>query len=207
MKRKIKTLLVDDHAILRMGLVSLLSTFDDIEVVGEVGSGTEALKALPRLVPDVAVVDLMMQGMDGAETTARLLEAQPGIRILILTTFGTADGIAHALDAGARGAVLKNVPLDELVTAIRAVAAGEEYVCRDIRHILRESPPVPALSARQCEIIEMISKGYDNNEIARQLGISLARVKEIVNTICNKFGAANRTEAAVIALKKHLLKI
>ena len=143
---KIKVMIVDDHAILRMGLASLLNAKKDIEVIGEANSGAAALKKAPKLKPDVIVMDLIMPEMDGAETTRRLKELMPEARILILTTFGTADGIAHALAAGAMGAVLKSVEFADLADAIRKVAAGEKVVDDEIKRILKTEPAIEPLS-------------------------------------------------------------
>ena len=204
--KKITVLIIDDHAILRMGLKSLLGTKKDIEVAGDAANGETGVAKAARLKPDVAIVDLMMPGMDGAETTKRLLSVSPRTGVMILTTFGTADAISHAIKAGARGAVMKNVDFPELVEAIRTVAAGGQAISPEIEHLLAESPPIPLLSPRQTEILESITRGLSNNDIAKQLGISVDMVKEHVNSLFAKIGAANRTEAATIALRKHLLK-
>ena len=203
---KVKVLIVDDHAILRMGLASLLGTKKDIEVVGDAADGPTAIRKAVRLRPDVIIMDLLMPGMDGVETTRRLLAEMPDARVLILTTFGTADGIAHALEAGARGAVMKNVDFSELVDAIHAVAAGERAVSPEIERILAAEPPIPALSPRQTEILQSVVRGLSNPDIAKQLGISLDMVKEHSAALFQKIGAANRTEAVAIALRKHLIR-
>ena len=204
--KRITVLIIDDHAILRMGLKSLLGTKKDIEVVGDAANGETGVGKAERLKPDVAIIDLMMPGMDGAETTKRLLAVSPKTRVMILTTFGTADAISHALNAGARGAVMKNVDFPELVEAIRTVAAGGRAISPEIERLLSESPPIPSLSPRQAEILESITRGLSNNDIAKQLGISVDMVKEHVNSLLVKIGAANRTEAATIAMRKYLLK-
>ena len=204
---KIKLMIVDDHMIVRMGLMSLLAAKKDIEVVGDAADGPSALRKVTRLKPDVVLMDLMMPGMDGTETTRRILEVAPETRVLILTTFGTADGIAHAIAAGAAGAVLKSVELPRLVEAIRKVAAGERVVSEEIGRILESEPPLPPLSQRQQDVLESIVRGLSNADIANQLGISLQMVKDHAKAIFVKLGAANRTEAVAIALKKHLLKI
>ncbi|MBQ8124941.1 MAG: response regulator transcription factor [Kiritimatiellae bacterium] len=203
---KIKVMIVDDHAILRMGLASLLNAKKDIEVVGEANSGAAALKKAPKLKPDVIVMDLMMPEMDGAETTRRLKALMPEARILILTTYGTSDGIAHALEAGARGAVLKNVEFTELANDIRRIAAGETVVSEEIQRILKAEPAIEPLSARQYEILEAIVNGLSNADISTRLGISLDMVKEHNQKLFEKLGAANRTEAVAITMRKYLLK-
>ena len=205
--KKISVLIVDDHAILRMGLASLLNAKKDIEVIGDAASGATGIKKALKLQPDVVIMDLMMPGMDGIETTAQLIAKAPSSRILILTTFGTSDGIAHALRAGAKGAVMKNCDFNELVTAIRTVATGKEYLSSEVERIMSKDPPVAPLSPRQEEILQSIIRGLSNPDIAKQLGISLDMVKEHIVTLFQKIGAANRSEAVAIALRKHLLKI
>ena len=205
--KTVRVLLVDDHAILRMGLASLLSSKADIEVVGDAPNGPAGIRKALRLKPDVVIMDLMMPGMDGIEATRELLAKAPGSRVLILTTFGTSDGISQAMDAGAMGAVMKNCDFRELTEAIRTVAAGGRYVAADVERIISADPPAAALSPRQAEILQSIVRGLSNPDIARQLGISVDVVKEHVESIFQKIGAANRTEAVAIAFRKHLLKL
>ena len=204
---KLKILIVDDHAILRMGLASLLNSKDEVEVVGDAANGSSGIKKAQKLKPDVVIMDLMMPGMDGCETTRRLMAQDPDAKVLILTTFGTSDVINRALEAGAKGAIMKNCDFEELLTAIRTVADGKDYVSAEIKRILSKDPPVAALSPRQKEILASIVRGLSNPEIAKQLGISLDMVKEHVETLFQKIGAANRAEAVAIALRKHLLKV
>lgn len=206
-KNKIKVMIVDDHAIVRMGLASVLNAQKDIEVVGDADSGAAALKMAPRLNPDVILMDLMMHDMDGVVTTKRLKELMPEAKILILTTFGTADGIAHALAAGAKGAILKSIEFSEFADGIRKIAMGETVIDGEIRRILASEPAIEPLSSRQQEILEMISRGLSNSDIASSLDISLDVVKEYMQKLLQKIGAANRTEAVGIALRKHLLKL
>ena len=204
---KLKILIVDDHAILRMGLASLLNSKGEVEVVGDAANGSSGIKKAQKLKPDVVIMDLMMPGMDGCETTRRLMAQDPDAKVLILTTFGTSDVINRALEAGAKGAIMKNCDFEELLTVIRTVADGKDYISAEIKRILSKDPPVAALSPRQKEILASIVRGLSNPEIAKQLGISLDMVKEHVETLFQKIGAANRTEAVAIALRKHLLKV
>ena len=204
---KIKILIIDDHAILRMGLASLLNAKSGIEVVGDAANGKTGIPKVLKLQPDVVIMDLMMPGMDGTEATRQLLAKAPDCKVLILTTFGTSDGITRALEAGAKGAIMKNCDFGELVTAIRTVAAGKSYVSPEIKRIISNDPPVATLSPRQSEILRSIVRGLSNPDIAKQLGISLDMVKEHVETLFQKIGASNRAEAVSIALRKHLLKI
>ena len=204
---KIKTLLIDDHAVMRMGLASLLESTKDVEVVGDAGKGAEGIRKALATRPDVVIMDLMMPGMDGVETTRALLEKWPEANVLVLTTFETSDGISHALDAGAKGAILKSAELDELMNALRAVAAGKPYLSSEIRQIMKKDPPVPELSQRQYEIIESITRGLSNNEIAVQLGIDRSTVKNHLSILFQKLGVANKAEAVAVALRKQLVKM
>ena len=204
---KIKILIIDDHAILRMGLASLLNAKSGIEVIGDAANGKTGIPKVLKLQPDVVIMDLMMPGMDGTEATRQLMAKAPDCKILILTTFGTSDGITRALEAGAKGAIMKNCDFGELTAAIRAVAAGKTYVSPEIKRIISNDPPVATLSPRQSEILRSIVRGLSNPDIAKQLGISLDMVKEHVEKLFQKIGASNRAEAVSIALRKHLLKI
>jgi len=207
MKNKIRVLLADDHAIVRMGLASLLGTKNDIEVVGEAEDGEAAVRKALKLAPDVVIMDLMMPKIDGVEATAEIHRQLPGVKIMILTSYGASDGIAHALSAGATGALMKSTEFSEFVSAIRSVAAGERVIAPEIARQLSEDPPVPELTPRQAEILQSITRGLTNADIARQLGIREDSVKEHVNAIFAKLGAANRSEAVAITLRKHLLKM
>ena len=204
---KIKVLVADDHAIVRTGLVSLLSRAADIEVVGEASNGAAAVTKATRLLPDVVVMDLVMPKKDGVAATAELHEKAPNVKVLILTTFGTSEEISKALEAGASGAILKSSSNSELVAAIRKVSAGKSAVSPDIEHMLENDPPMQELSPRQRNILEYISRGFTNAQIAACFGISPESVKTHVARLFDKIGAASRSEAASIALRKHLLKI
>ena len=203
---KIKVLIADDHTIVRAGLTALLGTEKDIEVVGEAKNGAEAVSNAVELHPDVVIMDLMMPKMDGVEATKELLRKAPSVKTILLTTYGTSDGIAHALRAGARGAVLKNADNSELAKAIRIVAQGGDYISPDIRQQLAADPPVPDLTPRQSEILESMVRGLTDRDIAQQLRLSPESVSEHVGAIRQKIGAANRTEAIAIAMRKYLLK-
>ena len=204
---KIGILLADDHSITRMGLAMLLSGEPDMKVVGEANNGRDAVRLARALKPDVVIMDLVMPKMDGVRATAEIRRLLPDTHILVLTTFSGSDDIAHALDAGASGALIKSADDAILITAIRKLAAGERYISKEIGDTLAQDPPVPHLTARQIEILQYITRGFTNQDIANKLGIRLDSVEEHVNVILTKTGAANRTEAAVIALRKQLLKI
>lgn len=205
--KEIRLLIADDHAIVRMGLASLFSTRDGLKVVGDASDGESAVRKSLQLKPDVVVMDLMMPGKDGATATAEIRAALPETKVIILTTFGTSDGIANALNAGAAGALMKSDPTSDLVAAIRKVASGKTSISPEIERLMEEDPPAKALTPRQMQILEGLVRGLTNLNIATELGIREDRVKGHVNAIFTKLGAANRTEAVAIALRKHLLKI
>ena len=207
MKNKIRILIADDHKLMRMGLVSLFNVQKDMTVIGEAEDGETAVRLAAKLKPDIVIMDLMMPKKDGAEATAEIHAALPETKILILTTFGTSDGIANALNSGASGALMKNSPNDQLVKALRTVAAGGRAISDEVERLMEEDPPAKALTPRQMEILEGMTRGLTNQDIARELGIREDRVKGHVNTIFAKLGAANRTEAVAIALRKHLLRL
>ena len=205
--RKIRVLIADDHKIVRVGLAALLGIEKDIEIVGFAENGREAVEQTERLEPDVAIIDLMMPIMDGAEATAAIHLKHPLVKIMILTTFGSSDGIAHALSAGATGAFMKNADNTELADAIRAVYRGERAISEEIKRQLELDPPIPELTPRQKDILDSMVRGLTNPDIAQQLGIRRDGVKQHINAILQKIGASNRTEAVAIALRKQLLKI
>ncbi|MDO5319066.1 MAG: response regulator transcription factor [bacterium] len=204
---RIRVLIADDHTIVRAGLTALLGTEKDLEIVGQAKNGIEAVRESLCLLPDIVLMDLMMPKKDGVEATAEIVEKVPTVKVIILTTFGTSDGIAHALAAGAKGAILKNADNCQLVAAIRKVARGEEFVSTEIRQQLAIDPPIPELTPRQKDILASMVRGLTDKDIARQLSIRQDGVNDHVSAILRKLGAANRTEAVAVALRKHLLKI
>ena len=207
MKQKIKILIADDHAIVRIGLSALLKTEPDLSVVGVAKDGEEAIAEALRLKPDLIIMDLMMPKKNGVEATAAIHERLPDAKIVILTTFAASDGIKHALDAGATGAVMKTAEDAELVSIIRTVAAGGTVISNEIQQLLTEDPPAEELTPRQLEILESVTRGFTNADIAKQFGLREQSVKEHISAILVKIGAANRSEAVAITMRKHLLKI
>ena len=190
----------------RMGLASLLETEPDIKVVGEAEDGDDAVKKAVSLRPDVVVMDLVMPKKDGAEATSEIHGLLPEAKILLLTTFGTADGVAHALASGATGAMMKNADFSDLAAAVRTVASGSNAVSPEIERFIREDPPVTNLTKRQGEILAAVVRGLTNDDIAKQFSIQRSSVKDHLTAIFEKLGAANRAEAISIALRKHLLR-
>ena len=207
MKDKISVLIADDHAVVRIGLSALLRTEHDICVVGVAKDGEEAIAESLRLKPDVIVMDLMMPRKTGVEATAEILAAMPGTKIIVLTTFSASDAIARALKLGAAGAVMKTAEDAELVSMIRKVASGGRVISDEIKKLLAEDPPAEKLTSRQLDILESVTRGLTNADIAKQLGLREQSVKEHISAIFAKIGASNRSEAVAITLRKLLLKI
>lgn len=203
----IRILLADDHVIVRMGLKSLLEDTPDMTVVGEAQNGLEAVSEALRLQPDVIIMDLMMPRKDGVAATADLRKKLPSAKVIILTTYSTSDGIAHAMDSGASGALLKSTANTELVPAIRAVMQGKTYLSREVRRLLADDPPAQTLTDRQRDILESLVRGLSNDDIAKQFGIAEITVRNHLVTIFDKIGAGSRTEAVAITLRKQLLKL
>ena len=204
--KTLSVLIVDDHSVVRMGMNALLSAEADLHVVGNAKNGLEAISQARALQPDVIVMDMEMPRKDGIDATAEIIAEQPDAKILIITSFSTTDRIAKAIKAGALGAIMKNADDSEMVAAIRAVGRGKVYLAKDIKRLFKEDPPMPELSPRQREILDAITRGLTNQDIATELGIREDRVKDHVNAIFSRLGAANRTEAVSIALRKYLVK-
>ncbi len=206
MKHPISILIADDHAVVRRGLRSILQIEKDFRVVGEASNGIEAVEMTMRLKPQVVIMDLIMPEKSGSEATAEILAGLPDTRILLLTTFGTADDVAKALGAGAVGALMKTSDESEIIASIRTVAAGGRAVSDEIRNLIAERPPPPELTPRQLEILNSMSRGYSNAEIAEAFGIKEFSVREHITNIMTKLDASNRAEAVATALRKSLLK-
>ena len=204
-RKNIKVLIADDHAVVRMGLTALLSSERDITVVGQSEDGERAVRDADRLQPDVVIMDLMMPKKDGVVATDEIHRAHPEIKIILLTTFGTSDRIARALEVGASGALLKSSDEAALVEAVRTVAAGGEVVDEDIRQLFADDPPARELTQRQRTILEGLAKGKGTKVIAQEIGIQTDSVREHILAILAKLGAANRVEAVAIAVRKQLL--
>ena len=199
-------MIVDDHAVVRMGLSAIINLEKDFTVCGEAENGEEAVRMASALTPDVIIMDLVMPGMDGVATTKAILDVSPSSHVLILTTFGSAADISRALKAGATGAVTKNLSNDDLMEAIRSTRDAVRYVSPEIEQSLKEESGDIHLTPRQREVLDSITRGLSNDNIATQLGISKSRVKQHLNELYEKISAANRAEAVAIALRRQLLK-
>ena len=210
----IRVLLVDDHAVLRAGFRTILEATGDIVVVGEASTGREAVAAATAMSPDVICMDVQMPGMDGLEAT-RLIVADPAVdaAVIVVTTFDRDEYLFAALDAGASGFLLKNAGADELVAAVRVIAAGDALLAPEVtRRVIerfgaaRSAPPAPApwavaesLTDREAEVLRLVAQARSNAEIARELFIGEATVKTHVSNVLQKLDARDRVHAAVLA--------
>ena len=204
---KLKILIADDHAIVRFGLSTLINSNADMEVVGQAANGKVAVQMAEKLHPDIIIMDLVMPHMDGAEATVEILANDPAAKIILLTSFGSFEGIARALAAGAVGAVMKTTDDEKIISIIRKIAAGKTVISPEIQRELATSDPIPELTDRQLAVLEALTRGLSNPDIAKLLNISTKMARDHVCAILTKLGAANRAEAVAIALRKHLLKI
>jgi DNA-binding NarL/FixJ family response regulator len=199
----IRVVLADDHGVIRDGLGRLISALDDIELVGVAADGVEAVERCAELAPDVVLMDLDMPRLDGIEATRRVLADHPGTAVLVLTSFSDRARILGAIDAGARGYLLKDVAADEVAAGIRAAARGESPVDpRAARTILKaqaEPDPAAKLSAREAEVLALLVEGLPNKLIARRLEISEKTVKTHLTSIFRTLEVTDRTQAALWA--------
>ena len=202
---KTRILIADDHAIVRMGLSTVLNTNPDFEVVGMAEDGEDAVRQAETLQPDLVLMDLMMPKTGGAEATRQILKDRPEAKVIILTSFGTSADLLRAVSYGAVGAQLKETEPEKLLSAIRAVAGGRRAISPELEELLHEPPP-PDLDNLDLQILESVVRGLSNNDIAAQYGLSLISTKRHLARIFGELGAANRTEAVAIALRMHLLK-
>jgi DNA-binding NarL/FixJ family response regulator len=216
--RAVRVLLVDDQPLLRTGFRMVLGTEPGLTVVGEAGDGEEAVELARRLLPDVVLMDIRMPRLDGVEATRRIVASGLSARVLVLTTFDLDEYVVGALRAGASGFVTKDVPADDLVEAIRVVAAGEAVVApRVLRRLLDRyaghlpdpaatTPAVQGLTDREHEVLVLIARGLSNAEIARALFVSETTVKTHVGHVLTKLGVRDRVQAVVLAYESGLVR-
>jgi NarL family two-component system response regulator LiaR len=225
MKKLIRVLLVDDHAIVRDGIRSLLKTQPDIEVVGEANNGQDAMSMAESLQPDVVLMDLVMPGMDGIEAIRRIVDGQPESRILVLTSFSAEDKVFPAIKAGAMGYLLKDCDSEELVRAIHQVFRGESSIHPKIARMLLQEmtaprgegvgepptrpdlPAVDPLTDRELEVLKLVARGRSNREIADELVVAEGTIRTHVSNILSKLHLVSRTQATLYALREGLTSL
>lgn len=206
----LRILIADDHPIVRAGLVGLLSTQEGFQVMGEASSGLEAVQMADALRPNVVLMDLRMPGMDGTAATRAIRSRFPEVQVLVLTTYDTDTEIVRAIEAGAIGYLLKDVPREELYKAIYASAHGESVLSPPVAARLlgrMRSPSDESLSTRELEVLSLVAKGLSNKEIARELKISEATVKTHLLHTFGKLGVDDRTAAVTVALERGILRL
>jgi two-component system, NarL family, response regulator LiaR len=206
----IRILLAEDQRIVREGLIALLEDEDDIEIVGEAVDGEQVVAMYETLQPDLVLMDLQMPLVDGAEATRRIRQHAPHAHILVLTTYATDEFIFKALRAGAQGYLLKDTSADDLLDAIRAVAANQTLLAPAVaaRVVAGVSSGGPdTLTPRELDVLQLMGQGRSNNEIALALSIAPRTTKVHVQNILSKLGATNRTEAVSIAVRQNLITL
>ena len=203
--KPVRLLVVDDHHIVRQGLIALLTTVPEMQVVAEASDGQRALELYRQHQPDVTLMDLRMNTMNGVETTRAIRAEFPNARIIVLTTFDGDEDIYRALQAGARGYLLKGMDTEELLAAIRTVHSGKSRIPAPVAERLAERMNAPALTDRETEVLRLIVGGNSNKEIAAALFISEATVKTHINSLLSKLGVSDRTQAATTALQRGIV--
>jgi NarL family two-component system response regulator LiaR len=213
MSEKIRILVVDDHIVVRKGLVAMLETDPNMQIIGEACNGTEAVDMAQKLLPDVVLMDLVMPVMNGIEATRQIKQTVPSANILVLTSFSTNDKVLPSLNAGAIGYLLKDSSPADLVRAIHQVAQGDGSLNPAVtRQVLAQmqSPAGPAeeeLTERETEVLKLMAHGYSNSEIAQLMVVSNATVHSHVSRVLSKLNLSSRTQAALYALKKGLVSL
>jgi DNA-binding NarL/FixJ family response regulator len=199
----IRVIIVDDHPLVRAGIAQLLESTDDIEVVGQASDGEEGIAAVAELEPDLVLMDLSMQGMDGRTATRRIREAHPKVRVVVLSSYAERADVLEALDAGAAGYLLKDAPPGDLLAGVRSAARDESplapRVAREVLTAWRGSRKAGELTSRELDVLVLLADGLPNKVIARRLGIAEKTVKAHVTQIFQALGVTDRTQAALWA--------
>jgi two-component system NarL family response regulator len=200
-------LVVEDHHVVRQGLVSLLNVVEGMEVVGEAADGVEAIAQYRKHQPDITLIDLRLPRMSGVDAIQRIRMESPQSRFIVLTTYDGDEDIYRALKAGAKAYLLKGMTTDELITAIRAVHAGKSHIPQAIAEKLAERMGVEELTPREMDVLEQIVSGKSNKEIADELGVTEATVKTHINSLLGKLGVTDRTQAATAAIRRGIVPL
>lgn len=205
--RNIRILVVDDHLLVRMGLVALVNTESDMEIVGEAADGDQAVEMYDRLRPNLVLMDSRMPLKDGITATIEIRRKDPNARVLMLTTYDGDTEIHRAVEAGAQGYVLKKSTVGELIPALRAVAAGEKWIPPEIASRLASRELFEELTPRELQVLEQMAKGLANKEIADVLKITPNTVKDHLKNILGKLRVGDRTEAVTAALQRGIIQL
>lgn len=209
-REPVRVLIVDDHPVVRAGLIGMLAGEADIEVVGEGASGADAVRLAAELAPDVVLMDLRMPEMDGVSATRRIVAGGPGPRVVVVTTYDTDSDILRAVEAGATGYLLKDTPRQQMADAIRAAARGETVLAPPVAAKLMSrmrAAPADVLTPRELEVIELVGGGHTNAEIGRRLYISEATVKTHLLRVFAKLGVDDRTAAVTTAMARGIIPV
>jgi DNA-binding NarL/FixJ family response regulator len=206
-EKKTRILVADDHFVVRMGLIALVNIEPDMEVVGEAADGIEAVEMFGKLNPDLVLMDLRMPIKDGIEATAEIRRKYPNARILMLTTYDGDTDIHRAIQAGAQGYVLKKSTRDKLIPALRAIAAGQKWIPKEIANRLASRKLFEELTPRELQVLEQMAKGLANKEIGDVLKITEHTVKDHLKNILAKLRVADRTEAVTVALQRGIIQL
>jgi DNA-binding NarL/FixJ family response regulator len=205
--KPIRILVVDDHFMVRMGLSASLNVESDMEVVAESASGEAAIEAYRKYRPTLVLMDLRLPGMSGAECTAAIIREYPDASILMLSTHCSEEEVYRALQAGARGYIVKSILREELLRAVRAVHRGQQYVDPIVASQLAERRSHRSLSTREVEVLQMVARGLGNKEIANLLSIAEVTVKLHVSHVLEKLSVKDRTQAATEALQRGIISL
>lgn len=203
---RIRILVVDDHFMVRLGLVSAIAAEPDIEIVGEAATGNEAVALFSSLLPDVTLMDGILPDIHGIEATRKILETHPGARVIIVSINDTAEDVHRALEAGVWGYIPKSSEKDAIVHAIRVVADGERHIPAELTLKLAERDLHPLLSPRETDVLRLVAKGFANKQIAIELAIGENTVKTHVLHILDKLQVPDRTRAVTLAMERGLLR-
>ncbi|WP_353063737.1 response regulator transcription factor [Tunturibacter psychrotolerans] len=207
MPERIRILVVDDHHVVRQGLVALLNIIPDIEVVGEASDGLQAIDLHKTLRPDITLMDLQLPKLSGVDAILKIRANDPAARFIVLTTFDGDEDIFRSLQAGAKAYLLKGMTVDELVATVQAVHSGRTLISPAIAEKLAERMSTQALTNRELKVLERIVAGRANKEIASDLQISEATVKSHINSLLGKLGVSDRTHAATVALQRGIVHL
>lgn len=201
----IRIIFADDHQIVREGLARLIDKEKDLKIIAETDNGVDAVRLQDELHADLVILDLRMPKKDGATAAKEIIEAHPDAKIMLLTSFATSSEVTDALRGGVLSAIVKDCSSNMLIDAIRRTARGDQVISSEIADTLETKNPVPDLSPRQKEILMLVSKGFNNDEIAERIGITRHGVKAHLSIVFERLGASSRTEASSIALSLNLI--